>query len=76
MTHIYTAPPQPATCYTDTTVDPPMVGGFDADTLIYTECCATARAASDCVVQCCYDGLRIMCADGRGCGEQRGGATP
>ena len=67
MTHIYTTPPQPATHYTNDTFDPPIIGGFDADTLIYTDCCGTARAAADCTVQCYYDGLRVWCADGRGC---------
>jgi hypothetical protein len=65
--HIYTAERQPATSYIDNNFDEPREFGFAPDRLLYTECCRVRRPASDCVVQCFYDGLRIWCAEGKGC---------
>ena len=64
---IYTAPLQPATDYTDDCGSVEMRCGYAPETLLYTGCCGHRHPAKDCVVQCFYDGLRIWCADGKGC---------
>lgn len=67
MLHIYTAKMQPATNYLDECGEVSFRGGWKPKELIYCECCMTRRPARDCVVQCYYDGMRIWCADGKGC---------
>lgn len=71
MIHIYTAKKQPATDYVDACGTPPFHGGFKPYTRLYTYCCGMTRRARYCVVQCYYDGLRVWCADGRGCKDPR-----
>jgi hypothetical protein len=65
--HLYTAPTQPATCFVDNNIDPPMTITFTPRQLIYTDCCHKRRWARSVVVQVYWDGLRRWCADGHGC---------
>ena len=65
--HVYTAPLQPATKYTDDMFDPPALiecSGFKR----YTAwCCRKRRQARYLNVQVFYDGIRSWCAPGSGC---------
>lgn len=65
--HIYTANMQPATGYVDQCGEIEFSGGYTPYQLIYCRCCGKKRRAKNCVVQCYYDGLRIWCAEGKGC---------
>lgn len=67
MTHIFTTHMQHATNYTDRCGEVDIVGGFEPDALIYADCCGEKRPASDCVVQCYYDGMAVWCAPEKGC---------
>lgn len=67
MTHIYSAPTQPATCFTDHNVDPPMTITFAPRQLLYTDCCCLRRWARYVVVQSYYDRTLRWCAPGHGC---------
>lgn len=67
MTHIYTAQMQPATNFIDRCSEVEIVGGFEPNLMIFTDCCNKKRPAKDCVVQCYYDGFRVWCAPEKGC---------
>ena len=69
--HIYTAALQPATDYVNRSLEVELRGGFEPDTMIYTDCCIKRRPAKNCLVQCYYDGLRVWCAPGCGCKESK-----
>ena len=67
MIHIYAPALQPATDWIDTHSGEPLHFGFPPDALLDANCCKKKRMAKDCMVQCCYDGLNIFCAQGKGC---------
>ena len=65
--HIYTAGMQPATSYVDRVTGHELRGGFDPETLLYTQCCNKRRPAKDLLIQIYYDSLPLWCAPGCGC---------
>ena len=67
MLHIYRAMLQPATCYTDSNVDPPMKGGFLPDTMLWCHACDQCWPASQMTIQIYYDHSSLWCADGYVC---------
>jgi len=69
--HIYTAALQPATQFTDNTMDEPWHAGYSVGKLLRCECCNNRHPARDVVVQCFYDGWRFWCAPKRGCKNPR-----
>jgi len=65
--HIFTTNKQPATSFTDNCGSTPLTGGWKPSVMLWTDCCDKKRKAGSCEVQCFYDGLRVWCADGKGC---------
>lgn len=66
-THIYTTNMQPATCFTDPHVDPPMKCGFLPEKMLWCHRCRECWHAVGMVVQVYYDHTSIWCAEGYGC---------
>ena len=71
MLHIYTEKLQPATRWTDTHGQKPVVFRWPANRLLWCNCCRKKRPAKNCVVQSFYDGLYVWCAAGKGCKDPR-----
>jgi hypothetical protein len=69
--HIFTAPMQPATCWVDHHVDPPITFSGSPYRLVYVSCCRQWRQARYAVVQSYYDGADYWCAPGAGCRHPR-----
>lgn len=58
MIHIYTAPAQPATCFTF---------HLAPRATLYTDCCRVRRQARFVLVRVYYDWFEKECAPGHGC---------
>ena len=71
MNNLYTAPLQPATCWTDNTGYRPTTFRWPANRLLWCQCCKKRRPAKNCVVQSFYDATDIWCAPNKGCKSKR-----
>lgn len=69
--HIYTAPLQPATCWTDHHSGKLLTIRWPKDRRLWTHCCGLRRLAKNCVVQSYYDSLMAWCAKGKGCKDPK-----
>lgn len=69
--HVYMQKMQPATHFVDNCGSAPATAGYAPKSLVYCECCSRRRRAENCGVQVYYDCLKIFCADGKGCNNQR-----
>ena len=65
--HVYTAPLQYATRFTDDSFDPPLVFEIPPRALVYCGRCRRRRWAAKCMAQAYYDGHRFWCRDVKAC---------